>query len=327
MDPTEITARKTFRGKDDRAYEAEQKRKRRKPDPLPEIPDGDCCARCKEWEPPGRDDDFGCCRIVVFDPLARPDARHMMLREEAKALFVVGVEPMPTRGNFVCSRYRGTETMKKTLIILGSRVFVPLKLVDREIRRRKDDIGEVVAVGVAPVAERAMVAAEKFGVSSRQRHNLAPDRAELVQLATAPNTTVLVFVARDPATKEPTEGTGHLIALLRSHGVEPELIETYVPPLLCQALADLHEGVLTVKSNVHESRRKAMATRALKRLQDIEAASAQLTQVLERTAQDGVGNDEQDAAWIRKLKVYEAIQDGLQEAMAVLGPYRKAAAA
>lgn len=105
MHASDITARKTFLGVDDKKFRAEQKRTRQPKQQLPDIPNGPCCARCKHWQPPGKHDDFGLCRKTVYDPTAPPERRLILTRDEAMRQFVYG-EPVRVRGfGAACSLY------------------------------------------------------------------------------------------------------------------------------------------------------------------------------------------------------------------------------
>lgn len=107
MTDTDTIVRATYLSEDDRAYKRERAKRNRPKDPLPEIPDGPCCARCRSWFPPATHDDFGQCREVVVDPGASADKRLFIPRVEAERRFMFGVVHMPVRGFAdACSLYR-----------------------------------------------------------------------------------------------------------------------------------------------------------------------------------------------------------------------------
>ena len=107
---SDVTARKTFLGPDDKTFLAEKKRKRAPKDPLPEIPDGPCCVRCRNWHPPGKSDDFGRCRVAGYDATAPPDRRVLMTHAEATERMVMGFDYLHVRGFApACSLYEGKE--------------------------------------------------------------------------------------------------------------------------------------------------------------------------------------------------------------------------
>lgn len=104
--PSDGVAQKTFLGQDDHEFRRQQKRKRAPKDALPTIPDGPCCARCSNWQRPGKDDDFGLCREVVVDMAIGTSVRRFMTQREAREQFAVGADPIATRGYFVgCSLF------------------------------------------------------------------------------------------------------------------------------------------------------------------------------------------------------------------------------
>lgn len=104
--PSDVSAQRSFLGEDDIRFRRERKRKRAPKQDLPSMPDGPCCGRCRSWERPDAGDDFGQCREVVVQLDGPADKRRVMTREEAAALFELGVDPLRTR-DFApaCSRY------------------------------------------------------------------------------------------------------------------------------------------------------------------------------------------------------------------------------
>lgn len=64
-DPVDLTIQKTFLGEDDKQFAKAKARKSQPKAPTPSIPDGPCCLRCRNWDPPGSHDDFGHCRALV----------------------------------------------------------------------------------------------------------------------------------------------------------------------------------------------------------------------------------------------------------------------
>lgn len=102
---SDATARMTFL--------AEKKRKRAPRDPLPAIPDGPCCFRCRNWHPPGKQDDFGRCRVAVVvrerEP-GGPEKGTLMPHKEATERMLMGWDFMSVRGFApACSQYRSKE--------------------------------------------------------------------------------------------------------------------------------------------------------------------------------------------------------------------------
>src|SRR5690349_16840551 len=86
-------------------------------------------------------------------------------------------------------------------LIVASRSYQPLSDVDAEMG------GAVIAFGNTAVALRA----ESLGA---RRKPLETTRATLLDLATDPGNEVVLFVARDPETKQPTAGMAGIQHLL-----------------------------------------------------------------------------------------------------------------
>lgn len=107
---SDITAAKTFLGPDDKAFLAEKRRRRAPRDPLPAIPDTPCCARCRNWHPPGKQDEFGRCRVAGYDATVPAKERPLITKQEAEEGMVMGFDYMSVRGFApACSLFRGKE--------------------------------------------------------------------------------------------------------------------------------------------------------------------------------------------------------------------------
>ena len=102
------SVRKTFKGKDDIAYEKEQKKKRvKKSRPILAMPDEPCCGRCDNWHPPYEDDDYGSCSVAFVVRAAYPENSRVVSLEEAAAQRITGMEWNRTAVSFLaCSLYK-----------------------------------------------------------------------------------------------------------------------------------------------------------------------------------------------------------------------------
>jgi hypothetical protein len=104
---TDDVAKSTFKTVDDKAFKAEQRRKRKKHDPYPIPESGPCCFRCKLWLIPENLKDFGECRFLgTADDRRLPfvEKGQVIDRDQARAYGVI-TTPLPTRGNFACSAF------------------------------------------------------------------------------------------------------------------------------------------------------------------------------------------------------------------------------
>lgn len=63
--PSDFIAQTTFINPDEQQFRKAKERKRRPKVVLPDLPDGPCCFRCRNWHPPGSHDDFGVCRLLA----------------------------------------------------------------------------------------------------------------------------------------------------------------------------------------------------------------------------------------------------------------------
>lgn len=108
--PSDLTAQMSFLSVDDKRFREDRKRRRRKPDPLPDVPDGPCCLRCRNWRPPGPHDDFGECRVlqVLLDraPGSAEKGTIVSVEEAIERYYGTPREDLRTRAFFAgCSRY------------------------------------------------------------------------------------------------------------------------------------------------------------------------------------------------------------------------------
>jgi hypothetical protein len=104
LDPVELTVRKTHRGADDRAYEAEKQRKHARRERPPEV-SGRCCATCPHWVSRDRDDGRGQCRVTFLSWSSRAADRIVLGFDEVRAgnLPVTGM--LTTEPGFACRQW------------------------------------------------------------------------------------------------------------------------------------------------------------------------------------------------------------------------------
>jgi hypothetical protein len=103
------------------------------------------------------------------------------------------------------------------VIIFGSRTFAPLEQVRDDIYALPAGV-TIIGAGKADVITAAREAATQF-----EAIPLSVDRSELLTAARHPGTAVWTYAARDPETKETTEGTAQLIAWLTEEGVPVDI--------------------------------------------------------------------------------------------------------
>src|SRR4051812_40490186 len=116
----------------------------------------------------------------------------------------------------------------KTILVLASRTYQPLSDVDAHLR------GSVFAFGTTALAMRA----ERFGA---RRKPLETTRATLLDLATEPDTEIVLFVARDPDTKQPTEGMSQIQHLLSTKSIPFTVVSSPFPARICALLTEFQD--------------------------------------------------------------------------------------
>lgn len=101
LDPVEQSVRRTHKGKDDRLWEAEQKRKKQPPMLMP-LPDGPCCSRCRHWIEYAEE---MACQVTAMVAAYYPENRRFVDLDEMKAEGLMGLPPMRTKPWFVCRQF------------------------------------------------------------------------------------------------------------------------------------------------------------------------------------------------------------------------------
>lgn len=206
----------------------------------------------------------------------------------------------------------------KNVIILGSRTFAPLDQVRDDIRALSPDVA-VYGVGKADLVTAASEVAMDFHAIQ-----VTTDRAPILEAARRPSSVVWAYAARDPETKETTEGTQQLIDWLTSEGITVDVRRSELTAV--QALAYHHletelEKLIASPANRRRYRENRCYTAgvALHRIHEavyrwLESndsdpqllARARTNYLADRTDDELTAelNDGADA-WIRNLKRYE----------------------
>jgi hypothetical protein len=200
------------------------------------------------------------------------------------------------------------ETRNVTTLVLASRTYQPLSDLDAHLR------GNLVAFGTTALAKRA----EKFGARIKP---LETTRATLLDLATEPDTEIVLFVARDPDTKQPTEGMSQIQHLLSTKSIPFTVVSSPFPARICSLLTEFNEKVEKALSTVDSAggRRKLVLTqRVLELAAQVGDARDEYAVKLDEGKDFGVGDEALDAKWATWLRVYESLCDALERAKALL---------
>lgn len=214
----------------------------------------------------------------------------------------------------------------KAVIVLGSRIYQPMSDVDERVRALPAGT-LVLPFGSSDVALCAESTAKDVGLQV-VRKPLESTRRQLLDECRK-GADVLMFVARDPETKQPTTGMADLQRLLKIEGIAYELVSSPFPGRICELITDLGQSVTKTLAVADTDRRQhrrriTLAERALKLATTIAAERDRYQRRLEETANDGVGDDDLDAKYIRWVRVYEALCDALDDATRILMPAKAA---
>lgn len=212
------------------------------------------------------------------------------------------------------------------VVVLGSRIFQPLSAIDDELDLLPPG-ATVIGMGESPVAVRARDAAGARGLTAVSKP-LEASRRTLLDLA-ASGADVWLFVARDPATKQPTNGIAGIQHLLTEEGYPFRVVSSELPGRICQAITELHAATakaLALSPDPVLSRRLAIITeRALAKAATVVDLRDEYRAKLEAANDYGVGDSALDDKYVRWLRAYEACCDALTEANAALAPERMTA--
>lgn len=205
-----------------------------------------------------------------------------------------------------------------TVAILGSRIYRPLADVDAAIAELHPD-AIVVGVGESPVAKRARESATARSLSTAYVP-LEADRGSLLKLADD-GADIVVFVCRDPDTKQPTSGVAGIQFLLTEKGIPFRQIDSALPGRVCRLLTDLDVAVEKALQASQQPRRQLVLNQqALGIAARIADERDAYRRKLDEAFGYGVGDPELDAKFARFLKTYQACCDGLEGAKRILTP-------
>lgn len=192
-------------------------------------------------------------------------------------------------------------------LILGSRTYAPLSDVTEYCNGKTD----LSTFGNSYVA----IGAEKAGA---RRRPLETTRKALLEMAREPGAEVVLFVARDPETKQPTSGMAGIQALLDTEGIPFTVVSSPFPGSLCEMIYNLREAVDRTVKQIPGARKDAAMARALGFSQVVTEKRNDLYEKLEESKDYEVGNEALDDKYIRWLKQYTAICDALIDAERML---------
>jgi hypothetical protein len=195
--------------------------------------------------------------------------------------------------------------MTRIPLILSSRTYRPLADVDAVAGPG------AVAFGATPIALRA----ESLGAT---RKPLETTRKTLLELAARPETEVVMFVARDPATKQPTAGMAGIHALLADRGIPFRVVSSPFPGRVCALLTEF--AARTERASAAADRRRVVLTQ---RVLDLAAAVVDERDAYAKKLAEShafmVGDKRMDAKWLTWLRIYEELCDALESAKGLLG--------
>ena len=189
-------------------------------------------------------------------------------------------------------------------LILGSRTYAPLSDVDDEVSE-----GDF-SFGISDVAERA----EKAGA---RRKPLETTRKTLIEMARAGGD-VVVFVARDPKTKQPTTGMAQIQTLLDTEGVPFRVVSSPFPGSICEMVTELRHAVDKTVKHPHGARRDAAMGKALQWSGIVTEKRNEYMAKLEESKDFEVGSAELDERWVRWVNIYTELEDALEDAKRML---------
>lgn len=202
------------------------------------------------------------------------------------------------------------------ILILGSRIFAPIVMVDHELRSLPPD-ATITAFGSSDVCARAVIACTSIGFDARNV-TLEPSRASLIAAAKAPGGQVWLFVATDPRTKQITEGMSQIAALLSAEGITARQILSPLPGRVCEQVTKLRQSVDKTIAISQPVRRGALVTRTLKIVTETLTLRDEYEAKLESGMSLMLEDDTATDRWLGWLRSYEAITDATEDAKSVL---------
>jgi hypothetical protein len=189
-------------------------------------------------------------------------------------------------------------------LILGSRSYAPLSDVDAESGP------DHFTFGTSDVAVRAEMA-------GCRRKPLETTRKTLLEMARDGGDVVL-FVARDPKTKQPTAGMSQIQTLLDAEGVPFRVVSSPFPGSICEMITELRHAVDKTCKALPGARKDMQMGKALEWSAIVNEERSKYIDRLEESKNYEVGNEELDQKYIRWLRVYEALEDALKDATRML---------
>lgn len=196
----------------------------------------------------------------------------------------------------------------KTTLVLASRIFQPLDELDPNTN------GTVIAFGATPIALRA----ESLGA---KRKPLETTRATLLALSAEPDTEVVMFCARDPETKQVTEGMAGIQHLLTDRGIPFRVVSSPFPSRICALLTEFDERVAKAVKAVDGPggvRKRMLNEKMLALAKEVIDERGAYQAKLEAGKDFMVGDDKMDAKYCNWIRIYTSLCDALERTKAVL---------
>ena len=194
--------------------------------------------------------------------------------------------------------------MNSTLV-LASRTYQPVTDVDAVVSR------STVAFGAMPVALRA----ESLGAVRRP---LETTRATLLALAAEPDTEVVMFVARDPTTKMPTEGIAGIQNLLANRGIPFRVVSSPFPSRVCALITEFSGRTERAKKALPGYRQQMMTQKVLELAAKVVDERDSYASKLEAGKSFMVGDPAMDAKYGNWIRIYTNLCDALEQAKCLL---------
>lgn len=188
-----------------------------------------------------------------------------------------------------------------TRLILGSRIFQPLS----EVMAESGD----ESFGTSAIARQA----ERLGATRRP---LTASRRELLESIEGGGD-VTLYVARDPATKQPTTGMQMLQRWLNEKGIPFTVVNSPFPGKVCAAITELAEAVAKAQ-NGDTRKRQMMVNRALERATTVTDLRDRYDEDLEEGFWYGLEDKALTDKWMAWLRIRDALDDALKAAEVVL---------
>lgn len=208
--------------------------------------------------------------------------------------------------------------------ILGSRIYAPITDIDRELQQLPAET-VITAFGESDVCKRAVLAGTSLGLEARNV-TLSSSRRELVEAAKQPDAHVLLFVAKDPLTKVPTEGMAGISSFLASQRISYRQVDSPLPGRVCALVTKLRQAVDRALATQQEHRKIVITNRALKIATEVVDERDRYQAKLEAGMHLMPDDEQATNRWLMWLSSYEELCRAIEDARSLLTPAKAIAA-